>query len=450
MERFQLNLSIEANDDVTELERKHRKLIIKDFSLNFKELICSQNIHTLQLSTTFGTSQKLSELLVALSNLPRLKTFDAGCDWFDQDIPNEEEFEKICKNLQELHCVADILHIFGCVTLKTLVLTWHNEIPADKKMLAYKFLGQQKDLKSFDVYEDCLQDDFFNNSEVFNFHLESFKYYSSSPTLDYCDNLIRFMWSQKDFLKKLTFELEDFVAYKSKEVQNFILNNMSNLKDLFLDFCTKDENNRTEQLKMDEPRNESYQVTDVTKNIKRLNIGILDCSLGESKHLIDLFPNLKHLCIGEVDIQFFKHVSITNIRIESLSFRNFGYNIKEVYFPNLKELSNSNVPYEEEGFRAFIKCHSKTLEKIKVEDAAKMTSLTANEIIKCENLKHLSLKMSSNNVLLPLMDCFDEISNRTKPTTISFEYCRKSWFSTFKFPEDKIFWDEKIEKLKMA
>ena len=248
MKRFQLNLSTEVNGDIKELKRKHSKIVIKVFSLNFKELICSR-IHTLQLSTTIGTSHKLSELIVALRNLPRLKTFDAGADLFEDDISYEEEFEKVCKNLQELHCVADILHIFGCITLKRLVLTWHNEIPTEKKVLASKFVGEQKYLKSLAIYEDCLQDDFFNYFKVFNFRLESFKYFSSSPTLDYCDNLIIFMWSQKESLKE--FELEDFVAYKNKEVQNFILKNMSNLKESFFDFCTKDETNRTEQSEME-------------------------------------------------------------------------------------------------------------------------------------------------------------------------------------------------------
>ena len=259
------------------------------------------------------------------------------------------------------------------------------------------------------------------------------------------------MLSQKESITTLNVQLQPNDEYKNNEVQKFVLENMSNLKDLSLDLTIK--GTLEEEPESHSEMNEPQIATNVTKNIERLSFQGVHRTLDESKQFIDLFPNIKHLQFEahhEEDFKLLRHVSMTNDKIESLGFLNFDNDFEEsfsVYFPNLKELSTFNISYEEEAFCAFINRHSKTLEKIIIRDTDEMSFLTVDEIIKCENLQHLSLGIS-NNDLLSLMDLLHALSHRIKPVTIHLKYHSFS-STTFKIPEDKIYWDGHIKELQL-
>lgn len=443
MDRFQLNLSNDDYTEVNDLKRKHKTLIIRDFLWNFMDISCIQNINSLKLNSQITNKEflKLSELVQALSNLPMLKIFDALYVWFIQDTPIEKDFKKVCKNLTELKCTAEILFIFECKSLENFEMFCNREISSERKMIAHTFLAQQKDLSSLTLLERSEQDDFCKNFEDFHFRLKSLNYSSTALTLNYYEFLIKFLWTQKDSLENLTINLNFINHHKEEHFHDFILRNMPYLKELSFRVMV-DRILGMKQLEIDGPQ----QVTDTTRSIERLCITPTFYSLDDSKRIVDLFPNIKHLTIATLpEFEFLKHVSITKTTIESISFSHFNDDHEQSYFPNLKELSIFCARCKDEAFREFIHRHSKTLEKLAIDI---ITSLTAAEIIKCENLKQLCLKVCSDTDLLTLMDQFNEISNRTRPTTIILQCISKCWLSTYKFPEDKIFWDAEIEKLK--
>jgi len=448
MSKFQIVLEDDYDyyEDAMELKRNHQKIIIKNLCADSLDVLCLYNLSV--LNVCHSEHLKLSDLCEAIRSVPMLKVFSAWEVKFEDDIPDIENFNRISVKIETIRCVAEVLLIFKCSTFKTVRLLWNHEMSLERKMLTYELLGQQKNLKNL-ILAEYRADNFFHSPEIFlkfQFSLKSFKYFNPSPLNNY-KNFIRFLESQNKSLSTLEIDVQPRDMFIIEEIQKYVLENMSNVKDLVLHLSIRDDTEEaTEWLsEMDE----KPQPTHVTKNIERLSYKGPHRTSAESKLILDLFPNIKHLNFESDYVEEFrllKYVSKANVKLESLAFLDFhGVDLKKsysVYFPNLKNLSTFGI-YNEKVFSSFILRHSDTLQSITVEDTDDMTERTANAIMKCENLKFLSLEACKCN-LLSTMRLFHEISSRgiDKPLTFIFKHYSSS--ETFKFPEDKIFWDEML------
>ncbi|XP_070509462.1 uncharacterized protein [Chironomus tepperi] len=428
--------------DVQKLNRNQQSIIVRKLCAESLDAICHFNLS--ELDVCYSENQKLSDLVEAIRNLPMLKVFSAWEVKFEDDIPDIQSFERININIEKVHCVAEVIRIFDCSTLKNVRLLWNNEMPLERKLLTYELLSKQKNLEYF-ILSEYQMDNFFHSREIFmkfQFRLKSFQYFSAASPLKHYKNFIRFLDSQKSSLTTLDLEMQPRDMIKIETIQKYVLEHMINLKTLRLDLSVRDEENTQWISEIDE----KLEPTQVTKNITSLKYKGPQTSLSKCKRLIDLFPNLKYLHFESDYVREFKvlkHVSKTQVNIESLEFLSFHSDIVtsfSVYFPKLKNLSTFAI-CDENAFSSFVSRHSTTLERITIEDIDDMTELTANAIMECENLKYVKLG-TWNDDLLSVMNLFHEISSRDKPLTFIYEFFSSS--TTFKFPEDKIFWDEKL------
>ncbi|CAG9799677.1 unnamed protein product [Chironomus riparius] len=437
MSKFQLVLTdSEDYEDAQELNQNHQKIIVQKLCSESLDTIRLYNLNTLKLCHCHD--QKLSDLVKAIRSLPMLKVFIAWEQKFEDDIADIQNFEKIRINMIKIECVSDIVRIFDCSSFTKVRLFWNHQMSLEKKMLSYKFLSKQKNLKHLKLSE-YPNDNFFHSPEIFKkfqFNLESFGCFLPSVEMKHYKNIIKFLDSQKQSLTKLDIEIQPRDMFKLEEIQDYVLKHMFNLKDLRLDLSVKDEEGPEMEVHL--------QPTQVTKNIERLFYKGPQRSSAKCKRIIDLFPNIKHLHFESDyarEFRVLKHVSKTKNNLESIQFLSFHSDVQNsysVYFPNLKELSSFAIN-DEDSFSSFISRHSKTLERITIEDVEDMTELTADAIMKCENLKFVELGTWAEN-LLDVMSLFHDISSRNKPLT--FRHYFFSSKTTFKFPEDKIFWDE--------
>jgi len=425
-------------DGVKELKRKYQGMIVRNLCPQILEVIRVLDLHKLQIWSTFENQIiKLSDLVKALSTLKNLKIFDAWEENFNDDM---KEFEKVCPNLESLFCNSNIVHIFNCTTLKVLHLKWNHDMTSERKSLAYKFLGQQKDLEEFRLYE-LFEDDFFSEFVTFNFRLKSFRY-DTSVVMEQHKNLIRFLLSQSDSIKSLEIGIQPGDRkYINEELLNFILNNMSNLISLKLELTTRDHAEEPE-LQPETDEEMKLGITNVTKSIRHLEFMGKHRTFNECKQFVDLFPNLTHLFYSsdyDEDIHPLKHVSKSNANIDSIDLP-LNFNKTSSYFPNLKKLSTWGFDLNKKAFRSFINRHSKTLETIIIRSDIGITKQIADEIMNCENLKFLSMKFCYFKLVKVMNYLFGDDSFKNKPLTFRFDYDFSS--QTFNFPEDAIFWNE--------
>lgn len=359
----------------------------------------------------------------------------------EEDIHEIQNFEKIRMKIEELKCEAEMLCNFDCCTLKTISLLWNREMSPQSKAQVYKFLSKQKNLQHLKIKDDNDQD-FFNSQEKsldFGFRLKSFQYFSGWPLNNYI-NLIVFLSDQRNSLTSLDIEIATDDLRNVETLQKYIMENMLNLKDLRWEITNNDENQWITTV------DENIPYTQVTKNIERLSYNGPQYDLANCKRFIDLFPNLKHLQFKSdmSEPELLKYVSQRNIKLESLELL-CVYELLEnlqLHFPNLIELFIFLI-IEEEEHSNFISRHSKTLERITIWDIFGMTELTVNAIKSCDNLKYIKLgnaEMSFSNLKF-----LNEFKYRTKPLTVKIEFL--STVLTFEFPEDKIFWADKLEDL---
>ena len=249
MSKFHLNLNCsEEYEDANELNRNHQKITVPELCAESLSAIRAFNLYELRVFRSQGR------------NLPMLKIFIAWEVKFEDDIADIQNFKRIRINIEKVECAAEVLFIFDCSTFKKIRLLWNHEMALEKKLQAYKLLSNQKNLQHFGLSE-YPKDNFFHSPEIFlkfQFNLKSFQYISPASNLKYYKNIIRFLESQKNSLTKLDLVLQPSELFKVEEIQNYILDHMSNLKELLLDFHVRDE----EVPEMVE----KLQPTQVTKN----------------------------------------------------------------------------------------------------------------------------------------------------------------------------------------
>ena len=189
------------------------------------------------------------------------------------------------------------------------------------------------------------------------------------------------------------------------------------------------------EIDIDEPRH----ATNVTKNIESLSYLTELRTLDGNKRFVDKFPKMKHFSIeGFRNSQLLRHISETNINIESLDIHDLMSS--KAYFKNLKELTV--YEFRCRTLNKFIMRHSDTLERIHFtySSPSDFAQSTAIEMMKCKNLK--KVKFRCHEDFRPIMKILDEVLPKDKSLEIVLTHWVNS--TTFKLPEDMIFWIEEI------
>jgi len=356
---------------------------------------------------------------------------------FDENIQKMEEFEKIRLNLVKLHCNSDLIYIFECSTLKVLKLRWNCNLNVQKKSNVCEFVSQQKELKNFTL--SC-SNEFFVYIRKFNykFQLKSFIYSSNSNLEDYIA-FVTFLEPHKKSLQSLHITIHSLEQSKEaiEEILVYVMRNLSNLQTLELDTIT---NRNVRKIEI----HPLHLSTCAARTIERLGFGDIFHSVDDTKQLINMLPKMKHLSINSSfrrALELLEYAA-TKPQLESLKIFIFDYEGSTISFLNLKELSIHSFSSSEQAFNSFIARHANSLEKMSFGHGAEIPKSTVNEISKCENLKYLSIDISGYRLNL-ILNTFRDILKRSKPLTITF----KDYPSvvTFELPEDKIFWNKKIQ-----
>lgn len=146
MERFQLDLSRSICEwRNKKLFRKHQTIIIRDIKSSL-DVHVRHNLKHLKLTESNRT--KLSTLIKALNYLPTLKIFDAEKVGFVDDLSKSINILRTVNiPLEQIVCMAEIIHIFSCATVKKLKLLSKNPIEDNRKFQIYDFLNRQNNLK---------------------------------------------------------------------------------------------------------------------------------------------------------------------------------------------------------------------------------------------------------------------------------------------------------------
>ncbi|CAG9799679.1 unnamed protein product [Chironomus riparius] len=194
--RLSFNTSFDYKKSM-HLKRKYQDVNIKMLFLPSLKAIIRHNIHTLELSSR--PILKLSIFIQLLNSIPLLKVLKVDFETFIYDIQNIEESMKVSTNLEEVRCVAEICHIFGCSTIKVLDLFWKETINYKGRLLIFEYLNKQKHLEDFKLNEHA-NGEFFryqaSNAQMFAFCLKIFVYYTSR--FDKYQQLINFLELHKN------------------------------------------------------------------------------------------------------------------------------------------------------------------------------------------------------------------------------------------------------------
>ncbi|XP_070509685.1 uncharacterized protein [Chironomus tepperi] len=430
------------------LKRKHQQIYFKYCNLHSMNSIMQHNIHTLEM--IYYQEMELSAFTKLMNNLPKLKILKTNYVDLIDDIQHVHQSKKVFTKLEHLDCKAEICHIFNCNTLSSLKLIWSNSITNEKRSVIFEFLKNQKNLVEFRLIE-LGNAKFFNNQtldlEMFDFRLESFQY--STFIFDKYQELIRFLAPHAHSLIELDIDFitEFEMLIPIEQVQKYILESLPNLKYLEMEMHVDTEVDSVEEnsffMEVDEPRS----ATCVTKNIEHLKYRDCHRTPDETKRFIDMFPNIKHLGCHTYFTHTYElliYVSLTKVNLESLEMYLIDdiEEVKKLYFPKLKKFRVWDVEIAEDGICYFIKRHSEVLEEINITYADELTEKAVNEIVKCKNINRISLGLSEKHVK-SMMNMFHVITSTSKPLTIRFGNVSTKY--KYKFPEDKIFWDEQLK-----
>jgi len=441
MGRFQLKLK-DKTRRAKGLKRKHQSAIVRCSLVDSLDVISSHKLQSLEIFRS--STVNLSVLINVLNALPSLKAVKIHFNLFTDDITGTEYFNQVQIQLQELFCGTDILHIFGCRTVKKLSIYWENSANVSA---AIDFLRKQRNLEDFDLRGPS--DEFFTLSEIFEFTfgLKKFKINYPLRSFPHYEALIKFLDQHKTTLISLNVDICTEPEFGIDFIHKFALENLINLKHLKFGHSKIEDGYKGDELSFIE----LPSATQITRNMESLGVRARSTDMNENRRFFDMFPNLKHLKFGDTDsndIELLHCISERCVNVETLLMPKFGPEyelLATIYFPKLKEFSIHG--YYEEGFVPFINRHSQTLERLTLEETDYITHLTTKEILNCPNLNYLKLHLSVPN--FSVMGIFDEISCKTRPFTFIL-HCRwhHVWATNkFIFPDDKALWDAEIESI---
>ncbi|XP_070499370.1 uncharacterized protein [Chironomus tepperi] len=372
-----------------------------------------------------------------IHSVPHLKILHVSDIIFNEEIQNIKNFQKVKINLTELQCNSELVDIFDCTTLKILNVRWHYSLSKQKKKNVCKFISKQNELEDLTLNQP---NDFFEHFKKLKTKqkLKSFTFFSN---VNFKDHIAfnKFLEPHKHSLESLKVQIFSFEQSKTQieEILKYVMRNLSNLKEFEIDTVFKGIKRKIEVLPL-------QLSTFAGKSIERFGFNDIFYAVDDTKQLIDMLPNMKHLSIKSCICKLVELLDYAafNPKLESLKVFNFDCVVSAVKFANLKEFSVHTFSQSIQAFCSFISRNSKTLERITIGDATNICLHAVNAINKCENLKTLTVDVYGNNLSL-IMQTMYEIVLYDKPLTVIF----KCYPSTviFKLPEDKIFWDEQIE-----
>jgi hypothetical protein len=442
MERFKLDLHIHKISkihEVKDMKRRHQTAIvgrIKDSES--LDAISHYNLKSLDLYCC--NSIKLSSLINFLNNLPSLRIFNAY-DTITDDLQGTGLKKKVKNNLIELLCDVKMIHIFDCCTVEKLEL-YCNTFDDNSKTKAIEFLMQQKNLEDFCLYEKYVPQ-FFIQPDIFGFKfaLKNFDYRNGFEPFPHYESFIKFLNQHKKTLTCLKVWVSTEPQFGIEFIHKFALQNIVNLKHLKIGYF---ESEFYGYIGDKITYNELSEATNITRNLESLEVRARSTDMNENRRFYDMFPNLKCLELDGTfsdDIGLLRCISERCVNVEKLILVILKFESQipgPIYFPKLKELS-LNGHISDENLSAIINRHSRTLEKIYLEEIDDLTHLTAKEILNCPNLNSLSICFRRPN--FSFMGMLDEISSKTKPFTLNVLE------NSFKFPDDKAIWGGEIKKM---
>lgn len=427
MKKYQLNL--EESEGIIkramQLKRKFQSAKIKNLSQPVLDVFTVQNLKALRISCCRLNLPDLSRALKYMTMLEEFNTI--GVNIHDDEV----NFDKVnAKKLTSLKLhLSDpiIVELFNVTTLKKFKISSYIKPECDAIV---KLLMHQTNLKDFSI-GGILCDNFFSSHEVlkFPFKLTDLKIDGSKTDLE----------EEIEFFKIHSATIERLVLQYplGNAIHKFAVQSIPKLKHLQLP---------TTQFTVDMLQNFSPN-----ENVKSLTLyGILK-TLATAKKMIDLFPSIENLNLGQVPIvswshQFLIYISKTK-KIKSLEIPYFAYHEpdNQPFFPNLKEFTVSKI-FHDALFDEFVQLHSGTLEKINihyVDEKKFVKGLTVNKILSCVNLKHVTIGSESPLIIRMFNNKVHRPNSWTLEARIKNQLDRDYVALKFKFPDDIAIWEER-------